>query len=217
MGPQQSREPARRPDLPRHPSSSAIGRSASITTMMCSSRSTPSSSAPSITSSRLTPDAKLFCFSFLRTDLGSSVERPSGPHERARMHEAGELVACEQDVLEVGLSRRDVLQVVGVRQDRADEPLRVAGVPQVRGTVLGMLVEGRVPLVVEVVQQGHAAPRVLVGAAPAGVCANRGLDRVGVTAQRLALGPLVQQRERCGAIARQRLGIPGICFHAVGR
>ena len=72
-------------------------------------------------------------------------------------------------------------------------------------------------LVVEVVQQRDAAPCILVGAAQAGVCANRGLDRVGVTAERLALGPLVQQRERGGTIARQRLGIPCMCFHAVGR
>ncbi len=72
-------------------------------------------------------------------------------------------------------------------------------------------------LVVEVVQQGNAAPRILVGAASAGVRADGGLDRVGVAAQRLALGPLVQQRERGGAIACTRLWILDICFHAVGR
>ena len=72
-----------RPRYPGSPRSVAIGRSAPITNAMCSFRSTPSSSAPRVTSSRLTPLAKLGCLSFLRTDFGSSVDSPSGrtnPH-----------------------------------------------------------------------------------------------------------------------------------------
>ena len=157
------------------------------------------------------------CFSFLRTERGSSVERPSGRTSAAGVHEAGQLVAGEEDVLELALARRDVLQVVRVREHRPDEPLRVAGSRRNARAVLRMLVERRMPLVVEVVQQRDAAPGVLVGAARPGVGAHRGLDRVGVPAERLGVGPLVQQRERGGAIAGEGLGIPCMCFHAVGR
>jgi hypothetical protein len=44
----------------------------------CSSKSTPSSSAPSRTSSRFTPAAKLGCFSFFFTDFGAMPSMPVG-------------------------------------------------------------------------------------------------------------------------------------------
>ncbi len=81
------------------------------------------------------------------------------------MHEAGELVAGEEHALEIALARGDVLQVVGVREHRAHEPLGIAELAQVRRAVLRMLVERGVALVVEVVQQRDVAPRLLVLAA----------------------------------------------------
>ena len=50
---------------------------------MCSSSSTPISSAPAYTSSRWTPAANDGCFSFFLTDFGSRPSRPVGrtsPH-----------------------------------------------------------------------------------------------------------------------------------------
>ena len=125
------------------------------------------------------------------------------------MHEAGQLVAGEEHALEVALALRDVLQVIGVGEHGAHEPLRVAQLAQVRRAVLRMLVERGMALVVEVVQQGHVAPRVLVGAALARIGAHRGLDRVGVAPQRLALRPALQQSERRRAVARECLSIHG--------
>ena len=78
----------------------------------------------------------------------------------------------------------------------ADEPLRIAALAQHRRAVLGMLVERRVALVVEVVQQRDVAPRLLVLAELAGVGAHRRLDRQRVAEQRLALRPLGEQLPR---------------------
>ncbi len=125
------------------------------------------------------------------------------------MHEAGQLVAGEEHALEVALARGDVLQVVRVREHRAHEPLRVAELAQVRRAVLRVLVERRVALVVEVVQQRDVAPGVLVLAALARIGAHGGLDRVGVAPQRLALRPALQERERRRAVAREGLSIHG--------
>ena len=57
------------------PRSGAVPRSR---TRCARSDRRPAPRRPRVTSSRLTPRAKLGCFSFLRTDLGSSVAIPSG-------------------------------------------------------------------------------------------------------------------------------------------
>ena len=115
---------------PSRPSSPAIGRSASITTRMCSSRSTPSSSCA--LDHVLAIDAR--CEALLLELLAHRprLERREalGSHERACVHEAGELVAGEEHVLEVALARRRVLQVARVREDRAHEPVGVAELAQ---------------------------------------------------------------------------------------
>ena len=74
---------------------------------------------------------------------------------------------------------------------------------QHRRAVLRVLVERGVALVVEVVQQRHVAPRLLVLAALAGVGAHRRLDRERVPEQRLALRPLGQKRPGRVAIVHQ--------------
>ena len=77
-----------------------MGSSAPITKAMCSSRSLPISSAPRITSSRFTPAAKERWRSFLRTERGAQPGEPVGADQAAGVHEAGELVAGEEVVLE---------------------------------------------------------------------------------------------------------------------
>src|SRR5690348_15064009 len=57
-----------------------------------------------------------------------------------------------------------------------------------------MLVERRMALVVEVVQQGDVAPGVHVLPEVRGVGAHRRLDREGVPQQRLVLRPLGEER-----------------------
>ena len=75
-----------------------------------------------------------------------------------------------------------------MREDRLDHLLGIALLAEDRGAVLGMLVERRVDLVVEVVQQRDDAPELLVLAEPARVRPRRGLDGERVPEQRLALG-----------------------------
>ena len=110
------------------------------------------------------------------------------------MHEAGELVAREQHLPERGVPGHR--QMLGVGERRVDQILRVALLAQDGRSVLRMLVERRVDLVVEVVEEGRAAPELLVLAVLARVEPDGGLDGKGVPAQRLAL-----------CVARQR--VPG--------
>ena len=119
------------------------------------------------------------------------------PHEPAGVDEAGQLVAGEQRLLE----RRRALQVevVRVRQDGAHEPLRIPALEQHRPAVLRVLVERRMHLVVEIVQQRDVAPGRLVLAVQARVVPHRGLDGERVPQQRLALREL-----RAAATTRRR-------------
>src|SRR5439155_15392796 len=124
---------------------------------------------------------------------------PVGPHVAARRHEARELVAGEERPLQ----RRvpvDV-EVLGVGEDRLDHPLGIPLLAQDRRPVLRMLVEGRMDLVVEVVQERDDAPALLVLAELTRVPARRGLDRQGVPDQRLALR--VAGQSLPGAVAIQ--------------
>ena len=75
-----------------------------------------------------------------------------------------------------------------MREDRVDDLLGIPLLAQDRRAVLRVLVEGRVDLVVEVVQQRRHAPELLVPAEPAGVRRRRGLDRERMAEQGLALG-----------------------------
>src|SRR5581483_10240654 len=110
---------------------------------------------------------------------------PGRPYEPAGVHEAGELVAGEQHLLQLRIARQR--EVLRVREHRDDELLGVALRAQDRRPVLRVLVERRVDLVVEVVQQRGRAPELLVPGVQARVEAHRRLDRARVAQQRLAL------------------------------
>ena len=200
---------ARAPRHPGRPSSAWIGLSASITTWMCSSRSTPRRLGALVDVVAVDAGRERLLLELLahaaRLERGEALRA----HEAAGVHEAGQLVAGEEHALEVALALRDVLQVVRMREHGAHEPLGIAQLAQVRRAVLRVLVERGMALVVEVVQQRHVAPRVLVVAALARIGAHGGLDRVGVAPQRLALRPALQERERRGAVAREGLSIHG--------
>ena len=85
---------------------------------------------------------------------------PGRPHEPARVHEAGQLVAGEQRLLQLRVAWH--LQMLGVRQHRLDHFLRIALLPQDRRPVLRMLVQRRMDLVVEIVQERDDSPQLLV-------------------------------------------------------
>ena len=77
-------------------------------------------------------------------------------HEAAGVNEARQLVAGEQRPFERGVPwHREVL---GVGEHGLDDFLGPAFLAEDRRAVLGVLVEGRVHLVVEVVEQSHRAP-----------------------------------------------------------
>ena len=118
---------------------------------------------------------------------GLRLERvdPVGPDEPAGVHEAGELVAGEERPLELRVPRH--LEVLGVGEDGLDDLVGPALLAQDRGAVLGVLVERRMHLVVEVVEERDRAPELLVLPDLAGVPADAGLHGEGVTAERLAL------------------------------
>jgi len=85
-----------------------------------------------------------------------------------------------------------------VGADRFDHLLRVAALAQDPLADVQVRILGRVPLVVEVVEQPDDTPPfdlVPIGdAEPAGVGAHGLLDRAAVLAERVALGELVQER-----------------------
>jgi hypothetical protein len=93
--------------------------------------------------------------------------------------------------------------VAAVRLDRPHEPLRIAALEQDRSAVLRVLVERRMALVVEVVQQRDVAPGRLVLAEMDGIGAHGRLDREAVAQERLAFRPLVQERPGRVAVVHQ--------------
>src|SRR4249919_1222576 len=134
---------------------------------------------------------------------GAGLERrdPVGPDEPAGVHEARHLVAGEEGVLEARLAHD--ARVAAVRLDRAHEPLRVAALAQHGRAVLGVLVERWVPLVVEVVQERHVAPGLLVLPPFAGIGPYRRLDGKAVPEKRLARRPLGEKLP-CGVAVDER-------------
>jgi hypothetical protein len=101
------------------------------------------------------------------------------------VHEPRQLVARKECLLQRRVARQ--LEVLGVREDRVDQLLGVALLPEDRSAVLGMLVERRVHLVVEIVEEGGGAPELLVFAETARVTGHRSFDGERVPPQRFAL------------------------------
>ncbi len=87
-----------------------------------------------------------------------------------------------------------------MREDGLDDLLGPALLAEDRRAVLRVLLEGRMALVVEVVEERDGAPQLLVLAAQARVVPDRGLDRERVPEQRLAR-----------RVARERLPGPLAC------
>ena len=131
--------------------------------------------------------------------LGLEPVEAGRPHEPAGVHEAGDLVAREEGLLELGVARHR--QVLGVREDRLDHLLGIALLAEDGRAVLRVLVERGMDLVVEVVEERDDAPELLVLAEPACVRARGGLDGERVPEQRLALRVLRQRLP--GPVARR--------------
>ena len=144
----------------RRRSSSARSFSAAMTKATCSSNSTPSCSAPSRTSSRLTAAANDGCLSFFLTDFGRQALEALGPHVGAREQEAAQLVDGVERLLHRRLARD--AHEVGVGGDRAHD----LGVDAARfellharpGVAVLLVVHVREALVVHVVQQSDDEP-----------------------------------------------------------
>ena len=100
---------------------------------------------------------------------------PRRPDEPARMHEAGELVAGEERLLQHRVARQ--LEMLGVGEDGLDHLFRIPLLAQDRCAILRVLVERGVDLVVEIVQEPDDAPELLVLTEPAGIRPCRRLDR----------------------------------------
>ena len=104
--------------------------------------------------------------------------------EPARVHEPRQLVAREEHLLELRVARHR--EMLGVREHRLDELLRVPLLAQDRRAVLRMLVERGMDLVVEVVEERRRAPELLVLAVQPRVEADGSLDGERVPEERLA-------------------------------
>ena len=100
------------------------------------------------------------------------------------MDEARELVAREQDLLELRVARQG--EMLGVREDCLYQLLGVALVAEDGRAVLRMLVERRVDLVVEIVQERRCTPEDLFLAVHPRVEADRRLDGESVPQEGLA-------------------------------
>src|SRR4029078_1108875 len=77
------------------------------------------------------------------------------------------------------------------------------------GALEGVILQVRILLVVEIVEERGIAPEQLVLAELAGVAAHRGLDGEGVLQQALALGVRREQRPGARAGNRQQVGKVG--------
>jgi hypothetical protein len=105
--------------------------------------------------------------------------------ETTRVHEARELVAGEEHLLELRIARHR--EVLGMRENGLDQLLGVALLAQDRRAVLWVLVERRVDFVVEVVEQRDATPELLVLLVQARVVADGRLDCESVAEERFVL------------------------------
>src|SRR5207248_1896668 len=118
----------------------------------------------------------------------------AGPHERAGVHEAGQLVAGIERAVQAGDARHP--RVIGVGEDGVDDVALEAAGGEDLGAFQRMMRSPGVHLVVEVVEHAGDAPALGVFAEAGGIGPHRGLDRARVLAQAVALGELGQDRPR---------------------
>ena len=132
-----------------------------MTLATCSSSGRPSSAAPRRRSSRDTARANALSFIRFRTEAGFEVEHaPRWAHQRGGGDESGHFVAGVQRLLEQAFPGDAA--VVGVRQDRAHDPLGISAALQLLAPAKRVIGGRRVALVVEVVQQRDRSPRLFV-------------------------------------------------------
>ena len=121
----------------------------------------PAPRRPARTSSRLTPAAKLGCFSFFLTDLGVMPSMPVGRTSAQAAMKPRQLVDRVERLGHAGLARD--AQEGGVAGHRVDQLLRIAALlEQLQRLARVAGVEVRVALVVEVVQQAGDRLQLLV-------------------------------------------------------
>ena len=167
---------------------------------MCSSSGRPSTSAPRAQVVALHRAGERLVLHPLDHRRGLEIEHAlRRPHERRRGDEARPSRRRRTASSRAGLARH--AGVVGVRQDRARHPLRIALLAQDLDAAERMVRRVGPALVVEVVEQRDDAPVLLVLAPQPRVAAHRGLDRQRVLPQALALRVFRQQRP--GGVARQ--------------
>ena len=191
------------------PRTRSCGRSAASTNAMCSSSGTPSSAAPWMTSSRLTPRANALSLSFFLTLTrprgpgGSATaapgRRPPGTRTARPPRTAPWPWACRA-------ARRCSWRVPGSPAASAPAARARPGCarPSAGCSSVGRVRGVGIALVVEVVQQADQPPGVGVLARTLGHRAHRDLDRVHVLPQRVRRGVLVHQRE--GSVAVRDMG-----------
>ena len=170
---------------------------------MCASRSTPSSCAPSITSSRFTPLANALSFIFFRTDFASTSWTLFVGFTSAVAVIRPESSSTANSVRAMRVSRGDAA-VRRVAKNGLQNVLWPAALAQKshapRRMLLGRRVRGvRISLVVEIVDQPGQPPPLRILAEVLGVGAHRGFDAEHVLSERLAGGVLVHQSERVRA------------------
>ena len=162
-----------------------MGRIAATTLRMWSSSSRPSSSAPRVDLVPVDAGGEGRLLQLLLHRLRLERLDPVRAHEPARVHEAGQLVAGKKGLLELRVPRE--LEVLRMGEDRLDNLLGPSLVAKDRRSILGVLVERRMDLVVEVVQKRHRPPELLVLAVLASVEADACLDGERMAAERFAL------------------------------
>ena len=130
---------------------------ASITTWICSSRSTPSSSAPSHDVIPIDGGGERLLFHLLADAFRLQSLNPFGAHDRAGADEAGQFVAGIECFVEERNAWR-IGHLGGMRLDGVDDVLRIAALGQYRGTLQGMVRQIGPAFVVEIVQQARRFP-----------------------------------------------------------
>src|SRR5262249_49929043 len=124
-----------------------------------------------------------------RLEIEDALARP---HQRRGGDKSAQFVTREKRFLQSAVARH-AGDLVRVREDRANRPLRIALVAQNLAALVRMIAARPPAFVVEVVEEADDAPVVLVFADLAGVAAQGGLDRQRMFQQAVARGVFGEQ------------------------